>query len=349
MPKIDEVFNTEVVLDYTRTIERDYTMGDMLFPETKIDDIELEFIKGGNGLPIAASVHDWDTETEIADREGFEIIKQELTAVKRKIPLSGKDAIKLRNPRTNTELKAVLAKLFDDANRMVESVRTRFEAMRFEALATGKITFDENGYTGELDYGVPTTHKEAVAVPWTNTTSKPLEDLKKWQSKIKADTGTNPTRVLTSERIALALEDHPTVRLAIKGNKDIMVTRTELNDFLAAKGLPTIATQDGVYRVQKGNKYEERRYFDENTLSLFPEGALGQMVYGVTEEEALLSETDDFDMTRVGNIVVTVEFENDPPRRYTKAAAVGLPSFPVADQVFIATGLLGTEEETPEG
>ncbi|MDN8674703.1 major capsid protein, partial [Staphylococcus aureus] len=90
--------------------------------------------------------HAWDSETEIADREGFDLLKMELAPVKRKIRLNGKESIKLKNPRTNTELKNVLGKLFDDAAKMVESVRTRFEAMRFEAIATGKVTFDENGY-----------------------------------------------------------------------------------------------------------------------------------------------------------------------------------------------------------
>ncbi|MDG3374817.1 hypothetical protein P5D95_25435, partial [Vibrio parahaemolyticus] len=84
--------------------------------------------------------------------------------------------------------------------------------------------------------------------------------------------------------------------------------------------------------------------------SLFPEGPLGELVYGITEEESILSEDSNIDMTKVGNIVTTVEFQNDPPGRWTKAAAVALPSFPVADQVFIATGLIGEEtEETPEG
>lgn len=341
--KIEELFNTSVVLDYTKDVERDYTLGDALFPEMKIDDIELEFIKGGNGLPIAASVHAWDSETEIADREGFDILKMELAPVKRKIRLNGKDAIKLRNPRTHTELKGVLAKLFADANRMVESVRTRFEAMRFEALCTGKVTFNENGYKGTLDYQLPENHKEHVAKAWSDPTSRPMDDLKKWQSKIKVDTGTNPTRVLTSERVALLLEDHPTIRLAIKGNENQMVTRNELNNFLASKGLPVIATEDRSYRVKNGKKYVQKRFFNEDTLALFPEGALGNLVYGVTEEEALLSEDGTIDMSKVGNIVTTVTFQDDPPSRWTKAAAVALPSFPVADQVFIATGLIGPD------
>lgn len=342
--RIEEVYNTPLVLDYTNNVQRDYTLGDTLFPETKIDDIELEFIKGGNGLPISASVHAWDSETEIADREGFNVVKMELANVKRKIRLSAKDAVKLRNPRTSAELRSVLNDLFDDANKMVEAVRTRFEAMRFEALATGKVTFNENGYVGELDYGIPDDHKETVEDAWDNANSNPLNDLKKWQSVIQQSTGTKPNRVLTSERVALALEDHAAIRLAIKGNENQVVTRVELNNFLVSKGLPTIATEDRSYRTRTATGYETHRYFAEDTLALFPEGPLGQLVYGVTEEEAILFEDGSINTSSIGNVVTTVYREIDPPARWTKASGVALPSFPVADQVFIADGLVS---ETP--
>lgn len=341
--KIEDVYNTKVVLDYSQSIVREPSNIDVLFPVKKIDDIELDMIIGGNGTPVAASVHDWDTETEIGEREGVKIATQELAVVKRKIKLSGKEAIKLRKPRDNAELQATIKRLLDDAGSMVNTVLTRFEAMCFEVLATGKLAFSENGYSGTVDYHVPANHKEVAAKPWSDPTSDPLRDLKKWQSKIKADTGFTPKRVLTSERIAGLIEDHEKVRLAINGNKDKFVTRTELNEFLAKKGLPTFVTEDRSYRTKVKGKLVAKRFFDEDTLSLFPEGRLGEMVYGLTEEEILLSEKNDYDLTKVGNVVTTVEFVADPPARWTKAAAVGLPTFPTAEQVYIVTGLLGAE------
>lgn len=348
--RVEDLFNTRVVLDYFKDLERNYTLGDTLFPEMKIDDIELDIIKGGNNLPVSASVRAWGAEAEIGDRDGFTAFKQELAPISRKIMLNEKEIIKLQNPRTTNELNNTLQKLFNDAESMVDAVRTRAEALRFEALATGKIVINENGYVGELDYGVPADHKETVDVSWLSPDANPLQDLKKWQSKIQSDTGIKPMRALTSERVAGALEDHPSVKRAINGNSEQVVTREDLNNFLSRKGLPAIAVEDRQYRVRKGAGYETHRFFPEDTLSLFPEGALGNMVYGVTAEELELQADGSVDMNTVGNVITTVYRTPDPVARWTKASATAFPSFPVADQVFIATGLLAdVPEEEPEG
>lgn len=337
---INELYNTNEVIDYVSSLERDYTLGDTLFPETKIDDIELSMIMGGNNLPVAASVHAWDSEAEIGDREGFEVVKQELALVKRKIRLAERDIVKLQTPRSNAELERVLANIYDDAANMVETVRTRFEAMRFEVLSTGRLALSENGYTGTIDYGVPDNHREEVTASWLDPDSDPLADLKKWQSQVQADTGVKPTRILTSERVAGAIEDHPSIRLAIFGNANQVVTREDLNNFLIKKGLPTFAVEDRSYRVRQGSGYVNKRYVPEDSLVIFPEGTLGNLVYGVTAEELALQADPSIQVDTDVNIVTTVWNTADPVATWTKATAVGLPSFPVADQVFIATGLL---------
>lgn len=340
---IENLYNTNTVLDYIQTVERDYTLGDTLFPETKIDDIEAEMILGGNNLPVIASIHAWDTESEIGDRDAFDVVKMELALVKRKIRLAEKDIVRLQTPRSNAELNRVLANLYNDAENMVDSVRARFEAMRFEALATGKLNFEENGYSAVLDYGASDDHR--VTANWAEADADPIADLKTWQSLIASDTGVRPTRVLTSERVAGLIEDNPNVRMSIFGNANQVVTREDLNTFLARKGLPTIATEDRTYRVRSGKGYETKRLFPEDALSVFPSGELGELVYGLTAEELELTTDPSVTVEFTGNIVTTVYKTNDPVARWTKATAVGLPSFPVANQVIFATISF---EETPE-
>lgn len=340
---IEDLYNTNTVLDYIQNVERDYTLGDTLFPETKIDDIEAEMILGGNNLPVAASVHAWDTEAEIGDRDAFDVVKLELALVKRKIRLAEKDIVRLQTPRSNAELNRVLASLYDDVSNTVDSVRGRFEAMRFEALATGKLNFSENGYTAVLDYGAPANH--TVTANFAEPDADPIAKLKEWQSLIAADTGVRPTRILTSEKVAGLIEENAKVRNAIFGNANQVVTREDLNNFLARKGLPTIATEDRTYRVRSGAGYEVKRLFPENALSVFPAGELGELVYGLTAEELELTADPSVTVEFTGNIVTTVYRTSDPVARWTKATAVGLPSFPLANQVVFATIDF---DETPE-
>lgn len=352
MPRVEDVFNTGAILDYTNNLDRQPVLGDALFPERKIDDIEFGIVKGGNNLPVAASVHAWDSEAEIAGRDGFEIAKAELALIKRKIRLAEKEIIKIQNPRTNQELTNVLNTLFDDAAKMEEAVRTRANAMRFEVLTTGKLSFNENGYTGEIDYKVPAGHKEEVETPWTSSEADILGDLQKWQDKIYADTGVRPIRALTSLRVARLAQANANIQAAVYGTNAVgrRVSLPQLNALLQAEGLPTLATEEGQYRTQKADgTYTTHRYVPEDALVIFPEGDLGELIYGVTAEELELQNDGSVDMNAVGNVVMTVSRTSDPVSRWTKATAVALPSFPMADQVFIATGLTAEVPEEPEG
>lgn len=346
MPRIEDIYNTNTVIDYVNDLERDYTLGDTLFPEVKVDDIDVEMVLGGNNTPVSATVKAWDSESEIGDREAMDVVKMQLAPVSRKIRLGERDIIKLQNPRTNAEMSRVLSKIYDDAAKQVEAVRTRFEAMRFELISTGRIVFNENGYQGTLEYGVPSANRKTSN--WADPAADPIKDLKEWQSQIAASTGVRPTRILTTEVVAGLIEENEIVRLSIFGNSNQVVTREDLNAFLSRKGLPVIATDDRTYRIRKGAGYETRRFVPEGSLSIFPEGELGNLIYGPTAEELELSDDPSVVVDFDGPIVTTVYKENDPVGRWTKAAGVGLPSFPVANQVIFATIETEFTPEEPE-
>ena len=69
---------------------------------------------------------------------------------------------------------------------------------------------------------------------------------------------------------------------------------------------------------------------------MFPDGALGNTIYGLTAEEIELANDSSVDMNSIGNIIAMVYNTTDPVARWTKAVATALPSFPVADEIFIA-------------
>ena len=179
MPKVLDVFNQATVLQYINDREIAPGLGETLFPSIKIDTLELEYVKGANEAPIVASVHAFDSEAEIGDREGFEVIRQELALIKRKIQMKEKLIIALQNPRTPAELQSTVQKIYDDVDAMITSVLTKVEQMRFEALATGKLVFSENGFSGTIDYGVPADHKTTLLTTdlWSDALATPLEDL----------------------------------------------------------------------------------------------------------------------------------------------------------------------------
>lgn len=346
MPDIHEVLNATNYQDYINEIPIDNGPIDTLFPETKTDSFELEYIVGANNLPIAASVHSQDAETQIAEREGLEIVKQELAEVRRKVKLSARDAEIIETPRSDSELENKIASLYDDAFNMFQAVSTRFIAMAWEVFTSGEITFNENGFTGKVDYKLPKDNVKTVTSGnrWDAQTEGKyqhdvLKDLKEWADKIQSTVGVRPNRALTSQRVINIVLQNAKIRAGLFGvNADRILTLPELNSFLSAMGLPEFVAYDGIYRKPKtkGKGYDVVRYTPEDTVVLYVDGQQGTRTFGRSDEELVFKRSNDHKGVKVGNIFVDTFDEFDPPALWTRASGKGMPSFPNANQVFIA-------------
>lgn len=337
MPRIEDVFNTKELINYFKERKATPMLGEALFPERKIQDIEFDMILGAGGLPVSASVHAYDTKTQLASREAIEKGVASLALIKRQIKIAEKEIIKINNPRTDAELAFVLSQLYNDSEKMVESVKVRVEAMRMEALSTGKIKIEENGVKVTLDYGVPTANKKSFN--WTDpATSKPLDDLTILADAVE-DTSSRPTRALTSRKIVRAICNSNSVRAAIHGvNSDKIVTLAQLNELLAQSNLPLIVTYEEKYKVEAAKGFTTKRYFPENVISMFGDGPLGETIYGLTAEEVKLIGDGKMDeASMVGNIFVGTYTSIDPVGEFTKSAATALPSFPHGEELGIGT------------
>ena len=338
MPRIEEVFNTNELINYYKARTVIPMLGESLFPERKIQDIEFDMILGSGGLPVSASVHAFDTETQLASREAIEKGVASLALIKRQIKITEKELIKIQNPRTDAELAFVLSQLYNDSEKMVEAIKVRVESMRMEALSSGKIKIEENKVKVTIDYGVPTANKKSFN--WNNAaTAKPLDDLETLASAVEDECGTRPTRALTSRKIAKAICATESVRSAINGvNSDKIVTLAQLNELLIQCELPTIITYEGKYKVETAKGYTTNRYFPENIISMFGDSTLGETIYGLTAEEVkLIGDGKMEDASMVGNIFVGTYTSIDPVGEFTKAAGTVLPSFPHAEELGIGT------------
>lgn len=336
MPTIMELFTQNEVLSYVRDREYKPLLGETLFPERKQPSLKLDQLSGGSRIPIAASIHDFDTEAEIGSRIANKQ-ELELSLIKRKIQLKETDIIALENPRTPAEQAYLVGQVYNDIDQLVAGVRARVEAMRMEVLAAGQVTVKENGLNFTLDYHVPTEHKEALTGTnvWTNENSDPLADIERWIDALD----TKPTRALTSRKIYRALATHPKIIAAIFGkDSGRVVSQADLDAFMETHGYPVIRTYDEKYKVQEANgTYTTKKYFPENKFAMFNDDLLGETLYGPTAEETRLTRDPAVDTSLVGNVLASVYDETrDPVGTWTKAVATALPSFAAADEVFQA-------------
>ena len=337
MPTVEELLNHKELIDYTKTRAPQRKALEELFPSRKTEALEIRMIKGANSLPVSASIHAFDTEAEIDQREGASYDVAELALIKRKRKLSEKEIIRLETPRNDAEEKEAIGRIYNDVDQLQDSVLTRAEAMRGEALSTGKLSINENGYKAEIDYGVPAAHKSTFT--WSSGTPDILANMDASVDRIVKDTGFTPTRVLTSKKnLSLVLRDEK-IRKAVFGvNSDKLLTRQELNTFLKTLDLPQIAIYDSQYRLlnAKGT-YDAKRYFTEKAFVFMPEGTLGETLFGLTPEELALRKKEGVEISEIGNVVIEQYATDDPVAKWIKAVATALVTFPCAGQVYIAT------------
>ncbi|MBO0559007.1 major capsid protein E [Clostridium botulinum] len=337
MPRIEDVFNTTELINYYRERQITPMLGESLFPERKIEDIEFDMILGSGGLPVSASVHAFDTKTQMASREAIEKGVASLALIKRQMKIAEKEIIKVQNPRNNAELKYVLSQLYNDSEKLVQAIKVRVEAMRMEVVSTGKLKIEENGVKVTLDYGIPTANKKSFN--WTDpATSKPLDDLTTLADAIE-DTSVRPARALTSRKLARAICNSHSVRAAIHGvNSDKIVSLAQLNELLEQLNLPQIVTYEGKYKIEGAKGFTTKRYFPDNIIAMFGDGPLGETIYGLTAEEVKLIGDGKMDMAEmVDKIFVGTYTSIDPVGEFTKAAATALPSLPHGEELGIGT------------
>lgn len=332
MANIAELFSQKNVLDYVTTRQTVPLLGETLFPARKVQGLEFDILKAGSRIPTIASVHAFDTESEIASRVASRSA-QELAFIKRKIQLKEKDLIALRNPRTAEEQRYLEEEVYNDVYSMVSSVNARVEKMRMEVLSNGTVTLDENGLDLVVDYGVPADHK--ASVDFLAVGADVIGYLTTWAAALD----TAPTRILTSTKVRNAILKNAGIKSFFK-DSGLMPTPGALNQVMQQFGLPIIATYDAKYYKEnaKGVLVKER-YFPENKLVMFGSENPGESIFGVTPEESRLLSGNSNNYA-VGNIFATVyESGLDPVGTWTKAAGTALPSFPEADNVFQATVL----------
>ncbi|MBO2713212.1 major capsid protein E [Lactiplantibacillus plantarum] len=332
MTTIADLFSQHDLIDYSLNRQYPAMVGDELFPVTKVNSLTIDVLNRQTRVPVIASVSAFDAEAEIGSRSASSKAI-ELALIKRKMQIKEQDLYALLNPRTPAEATYLKTQVFNDFDVLNQGVLARVEKMAMEVLATGKTTLaDENGKLNiDLDYGVPSEHKEALTgtKTWDGTDADILADITRWCDAMDI----TPTRALTSRKAYRQITTNAKVLQAIFGNSTRALGQADFDAFMQAQGLPVIRTYDQKYKDGTGNS---NRYFPENRIVLMNDDPIGNKVFGPTPEE-LMQFNGAAQINSVGNVYDMIYTEShDPIGTFEKASAVALPAFAAADEVFQA-------------
>lgn len=341
MALIYDTITAENVSGYWNTSQEnvDTTLGDKLFPARKQLGIKLAFVKGGSGKAVALKPAAFDTKAPLRERMNLSVTEEQMPFFKEAVVVKEEERQQLNMiEATNNQalIDSVVTGIFDDQTHLLNGAKARLEAMRMQVLATGKISFNNNGVAQEFDYGVKDSMKGAVGTKWTEAKATPLADIEKAIEAMENQGKKAEILIMTQKTFGLIRKANSTIKIVKPlASEGATVTTTELTDYLLdAHGVKveikndTFVDDDGV----------AKKFYPEGYVSFIPNATLGKTVFGTTPEESdLLGGNVAGVEVKVVNtgIAITTQELVDPVNVQTKVTMIALPSFERLDDVYM--------------
>lgn len=322
-----------------KTKDRAPYLGEELFPNDKKLGLDLKWIKGAKGLPVALKPSAFDVVAIPRPRIGFSSLSTEMPYFKESTYIDEKlrqDLNMVLETGNQAYIDSVMNRVFDEPTGLLEGAGARREMMRMMALTTGMISITANGQNYDYDYDVPDNHKVTVEASWATATTNIVDDIRAWQDLVEDETGTRPTRALCSRKTWGYLLNNTTIRknVYVLTNGVGSMTDARLNQHLLDELDLDVVVYNKKYADEAGSTF---KYVPDDTFVLFPEGALGKTWFGTTPEESDLMSQNVANVSIVETgVAITTIAKADPVNVETKVSMISLPSFEAADQIIIA-------------
>ncbi|ALC81733.1 MULTISPECIES: major capsid protein [Bacillus] len=318
-------------------------LGATLFPAKKQLGLDLSWIKGANGLPVALMPSEFDSKATLRDRIGFTDVQTEMPFFRESMRIGERDRQQLNTlaaSNMNDMAKTIVNRIYDDVSGLVNGAAVQPERMIMQLLSSGKIDIVANRVNYTYDYKMSDEHKEQLldGARWSDTeNSRPVEDIIAWQDKVEEDTGTRPTRAILTRKTWGYLMQNKSIRLDMNptGGQNIIMTDAMLKQYFSSKVDVTFAIYNKKFITEDKTT---KGFFPDDFFTLIPDGALGNTYFGTTPEESDLMAGNTDANVRIVNtgVAITSVKEPHPVNVNTIVSEIVLPSFESIDNIFIA-------------
>lgn len=346
MPTIYDIVKAKEIGVYYNAMQKERApyLGETLFPMNKKLGLDLKWIKGSKGMPVALKSSGFDTKAELRDRIGFSDVQTEMPFFKEAMLVKESDRQELNkllgNPANQGYVDLITKNIFDDVTTLLEGALVQLERMRMQLLSEGKIAIMAKGIDGvakPMDYDYNLTSEQKVSSDWTDVSADIMGDITKWMDDAEDRTGSRPTRAICTSKTFSYIIKNDAVIKAIKGIlPEVAITKAKVQRFIQEELQLAIAINSKKYKTEAG---VVSNYFKDDVFTLLPDGNMGNTWLGTTPEESdLMSGATDAEVNIVNQgIAITTTKETDPVNVKTKVSLIGLPSFERADEIVIAT------------
>lgn len=319
-------------------------LGEGLFPAKKKMGLDLAWIKGYKGLPVALKPSHFDTKATVRDRIGVKKIETEMPFFREAMTIKERDRQELLRFRENDNqalYSSIISEIFDDRVQLIEGALIQAERMRMQLLVTGGISIVANGVDYTYNYDVDgewtaNNYKELSGTSlWSAAESAtPLEDIREMQQKIVDLVGVKPTRAVMTQKTWNYLLQCKSIKMAINpiAGGSNLVRDAELRSLLTSELGLSVAIYDKKFKSEDGRT---QNFYPDNYITLLPANTIGNTYYGTTPEEADLQSVNfngDVSIVETGVAVTTINIPH-PVNKETIVSEIVLPSFERMNEV----------------
>ena len=350
MPTIFDYVNAKEIAAYviTKPENKMPYLGETLFPAKKQMGLDLKWIKGSNGLPVALKPSVFDTKATVRERIGLSSVETEMPFFREAMRIGEKDRQELNkflNAANTQFVLPIINNIYDDVAKLVEGGRVQAERMRMQLLSAGTIDISANRVPYTYDYKFAAGHKETLGgggtVKWSDlANANPVADIERWLDKVEEDTGVRPTQAICTRKTFNYLMGNAKIKADMFLTTGAVatlsiVTENMVKQYLSTKLNLTVAVYNKKFDDGAGNA---TNYFPDDVFTLIPSGNLGNTYFGTTPEESDLMAGSDAQVQIVNTgLAVTTIKEPHPVNVFTVVSGIFLPSFENINSCFIAT------------
>ena len=316
-------------------------LGETLFPPQKKLGLNLSWLKGKKGLPVALKLSAFDVKAIPRQRIGMEKMSTDMPFFKESMYVDEElrqELNKVLESGNPAYIDAITNRIFDDSTTLLEAARVARERMRMQLITTGEISIASNGQAYDYDYGLDaTTQLVDASAKWSIATTDIIGDIRKWQDDIEDVTGVRPNRAVCSRKTWSYMLKNTLIKktLAVLSDGTEYLSDAKLRTYLAEELDLAVTVYSKRYMGDNGTPM---KYIPDDTFILLPPGNLGNTWFGTTPEESDLmasSAVENVSVVDTGVAVTTMK-QADPVNVEIKVTQICLPDFPVADQIVIA-------------
>lgn len=322
-------------------------LGTGLFGAKKKAGLDLSWIKGNRGLPISLMPSTFDAKATFRDRIGVSKTETEMPFFREGFKIKEKDRQELLRVQDSNDpyAVAVIDRVFDDANELIDAADVVPERMRMQLLfpVNGNVgiairangvdytyNYDQNGEWKTNNY-TALTGNDLWTAP---TTADPFAAFKAAKDGVLARTGSDVVYAVMNSATFNMMAKADAIKnryLSTNGLALGYLTDDEVKAVIKSTSKLDVIVYDKMYRDE--NKVAHK-FVPDGYVALIPDGELGSTWYGTTPEEADLMGSGKAEVAIVNTgVAITRVIDEHPVNINTFASEIVLPSYERMDEV----------------